>query len=323
MRVFFLFLSIQLKEKGAVGMKQINQPGRIHVVFQPKEKTPLAAEPEWYRHPAHEVLLDIEKEMEQLIGLADLKILVRELYATAYINQKRIEAGIQAKGQMLHMLFTGNPGTGKTTAARIIASMFKRLRILEKGHFIEAERADLVGEYIGHTAQKTRDLVKKALGGVLFIDEAYSLARGGEKDFGKEAIDTLVKQMEDHQNDFILILAGYPREMAHFLTLNPGLQSRFPITHHFADYTVDELYQIAEQSAHEKWYDIDSTAKPILMEKIAEEKRKQGFRFANGRNIRTMIEKAARKQAIRLMKQTMHSKKDLRLLKGEDFELSK
>ncbi|OLN21457.1 stage V sporulation protein K [Domibacillus antri] len=297
----------------------MNQPGRIHVVLQPKEKTAPAAEPDWRRHPDHETLLDIEKELEKLIGLADLKILVRELYAAAYINKKRIEAGIETKGQMLHMMFTGNPGTGKTTAARIIAAMFKQLRILEKGHFIEAERADLVGEYIGHTAQKTRDLVKKAMGGVLFIDEAYSLARGGEKDFGKEAIDTLVKQMEDHQNEFILILAGYPREMAHFLTLNPGLHSRFPISHHFKDYDVEELYQIAELTANEKCYDIDAAAKPILLNKIEEEKRKEGFRFANGRNIRTMIEKAARKQALRLMKKTAHSKKELRLLKGEDF----
>ncbi|OMP68780.1 stage V sporulation protein K [Domibacillus epiphyticus] len=297
----------------------MNQPGRIHVVLQPKEKAAPAAEPDWRRHPDHETLLDIEKEMEHLIGLADLKILVRELYAAAYINKKRMEAGIETKGQMLHMLFTGNPGTGKTTAARLIATMFKRLRILEKGHFIEAERADLVGEYIGHTAQKTRDLVKKAMGGVLFIDEAYSLARGGEKDFGKEAIDTLVKQMEDHQSDFILILAGYPREMAHFLTLNPGLQSRFPITHHFKDYDVEDLYQIAEMIAREKCYDIDAAAKTILMNKITEEKRKEGFRFANGRNIRTMIEKAARNHALRLMKQTSFSKKELRLLKGEDF----
>ncbi|WP_046174969.1 AAA family ATPase [Domibacillus indicus] len=301
-------------------MKQTNKEGRIHVVLNPKEKPVQAAE--WPDQPEHGLLRSIEQEMDTLIGLNGLKTLVRELYAAAYISKKRMEAGIETKGQMLHMLFTGNPGTGKTTAARLIASMFKRLGLLEKGQFIEAERADLVGEYIGHTAQKTRDLVKKALGGVLFIDEAYSLARGGEKDFGKEAIDTLVKQMEDHQNSFILILAGYPREMAHFLSMNPGLQSRFPLIHHFPDYSVDELLQIAEVIAAEKKYEIDRHGRYALTAIIEQEKRHSGFRFANGRNIRTLIEKAARRQALRLMTQSIYTKKDLKLLKGEDFQLS-
>ncbi|GJM69287.1 hypothetical protein HMSSN036_15030 [Paenibacillus macerans] len=141
----------------------------------------------------------------------------------------RSEAGLLSGPQVYHMIFKGNPGTGKTTVARIVAKMFQRMGVLSKGHLIEVERADLVGEYIGHTAQKTRDLVKKALGGILFIDEAYSLARGGEKDFGKEAIDTLVKAMEDQKNQFILILAGYSDEMDFFLSTNPGLPSRFPI----------------------------------------------------------------------------------------------
>lgn len=302
-------------------MKQTNKEGRIHVVLNPKEKpAPLADG--WPENPEHGVLRKIEEEMDTLIGLNGLKILIRELYAAAYISKKRIEAGIDTRGQMLHMLFTGNPGTGKTTAARLFASMFKRIGLLEKGHFIEAERADLVGEYIGHTAQKTRDLVKKSLGGVLFIDEAYSLARGGEKDFGKEAIDTLVKQMEDHQNSFILILAGYPREMAHFLSMNPGLQSRFPIVHHFPDYTTDELLEIADVIANEKSYEIDRDGRSTLQAMIEQEKRRAGFRFANGRNVRTLIEKAARRQAIRLMKQTAYSKKELKTLKGEDFQLS-
>lgn len=301
-------------------MKQTNKEGRIHVVLNPKEKPAQAVD--WPDHPEHGLLRSIEQELESLIGLSGLKVLVRELYASAYINKKRMEAGLETKGQMLHMLFTGNPGTGKTTAARLIASMFKKLGLLEKGQFIEAERADLVGEYIGHTAQKTRDLVKKALGGVLFIDEAYSLARGGEKDFGKEAIDTLVKQMEDHQNGFILILAGYPREMAHFLSMNPGLQSRFPLIHHFPDYTTEELLQIADVIAVEKKYEIDTVGRPLLRSIIEQEKRISGLRFANGRNIRTLIEKAARRQALRLMAQSVHSKKELKMLKGEDFQLS-
>jgi stage V sporulation protein K len=146
--------------------------------------------------------------MSGLVGMEELKKMIKEIYAWLYINKKREEQGLKAGKQALHMMFKGNPGTGKTTVARLLGKLFLNMNILSKGHLIEAERADLVGEYIGHTAQKTRDLVKKALGGILFIDEAYSLAGGGEKDFGKEAIDTLVKHMEDSNDKFVLILAG-------------------------------------------------------------------------------------------------------------------
>src|SRR5690606_23632794 len=155
---------------------------------------------------------------------------------------------------VLHMIFKGNPGTGKTTVARICGRMFKEMGVLPKGHLVECERADLVGEYIGHTAHRTREQIKKAMGGILFIDEAYSLARGGEKDFGKEAIDTLVKAIEDHTNEFVLILAGYQREMEHFLMANPGLKSRFPIHIDFPDYSADELFQIAHLMLRERQY---------------------------------------------------------------------
>jgi len=187
----------------------------------------------------------ILEEIDNLVGLENVKKLIYEIQAYIEIQRKRKEENLATEPLVLHMIFKGNPGTGKTTVARYIAKLFKELNVLKKGHVIEIERADLVGEYIGHTALKTREQIQRALGGVLFIDEAYSLARGGEKDFGKEAIDCLVKAMEDYKDQLILILAGYKKEMEWFLQSNPGLRSRFPIHINFPDYTINELYQIA------------------------------------------------------------------------------
>src|SRR5699024_5142230 len=180
------------------------------------------------------------------------------------INEKRREHGLLRNKQVLHMLFKGNPGTGKTTIAREIAKLYLELGILSKGHFMEVDRADLVGEYIGSTAQKTRTVIQKAMGGILFIDEAYALARGGEKDFGNEAIDTLVKQMDDHHNDFVLILAGYPNEMEHFLRTNPGLESRFPFIVDFPNYKVNELMEIAKEIVRQREYRLSYKAEAKL-----------------------------------------------------------
>jgi stage V sporulation protein K len=204
--------------------------------------------------PEHSALKEIEDELGALVGMEEMKRMIKEIYAWIFVNKKREELGLKARKQALHMMFKGNPGTGKTTVARLIGKLFLKMNVLSKGHLIEAERADLVGEYIGHTAQKTRDLVKKAQGGILFIDEAYSLGRGGEKDFGKEAIDTLVKHMEDKQHEFILILAGYSREMDYFLTLNPGLHSRFPLVIDFPNYTIEQLMEIASRMLDEREY---------------------------------------------------------------------
>src|SRR5699024_10208678 len=157
-----------------------------------------------------------------------------------------------------------------------------------KGHFIEAERADLVGEYIGQTAQKTRKLIQKALGGVLFIDEAYALARGGNKDFGREAIDTLVKQMEDYHQEFILILAGYHREMDYFLELNPGLQSRFPFHKSFQDYNVQELICIAKKITSDKQYHLSKKETQQLNNHLIQIKEKHILHFSHGRHIRNL-----------------------------------
>lgn len=271
----------------------------------------------------HYILEKIEKELEELVGLKEMKRFIKEIYAWLYINKCRKEEGLKVGNQVLHMVFKGNPGTGKTTVARLLAKLFKEMEVLTKGHLLEVERADLVGEYIGHTAQKTRDLVKKAIGGILFIDEAYSLARGGEKDFGKEAIDTLVKAMEDQQHDFVLILAGYSREMEHFLTLNPGLPSRFPITMKFPDYTNEELMEIARRMTADREYEMSKDAEWKLHDYLQSLKVERSFNFSNGRLIRNIIEKAIRAQAVRLLYQGQYDRASLKTIKKEDFKVEK
>ncbi len=245
--------------------------------------------------------LEWQKELDRMIGLDNIKELVYEIYALLQIAQYRGEAGLTAPTQVYHMVFKGNPGTGKTTVARLIAKLFQGMGLLAKGHLVEVERADLVGEYIGHTALKTRELVKKALGGVLFIDEAYSLARGGEKDFGKEAIDTLVKAMEDHKNQFVLILAGYTMETEAFLMTNPGLPSRFPIQIEFPDYSIDQLTQIAEGMMREREYTLLPQSLTKLRQLIVEEKNESIYHFSNARFVRNVLERAIRNQAVRLL----------------------
>ncbi|WP_433946566.1 AAA family ATPase [Paenibacillus sp. SN-8-1] len=272
------------------------------------------------------VFAEIQKELDQLIGLENIKELVYEIFALLQVKQLRTEAGLLAGSQVYHMIYKGNPGTGKTTVARIVAKMFQKMGVLSKGHFIEAERADLVGEYIGHTAQKTRDLVKKALGGILFIDEAYSLARGGEKDFGKEAIDTLVKAMEDFKDQFILILAGYSDEMEFFLHTNPGLPSRFPIQIDFPDYSIDQLIQISESMVKERDYILMPQAILKLKQHLVAEKNESPHAFSNGRYVRNVIERSIRHQAVRLLNQYSSGspgKLELMTIRTEDFKFDK
>lgn len=295
------------------------QNGQINVMFQERNTSIANPTPSESASYLTNPFQNIDNQFEDFIGLDSLKDTVKEIYASIYVNQKRQEAGLKPTKQVLHMLFKGNPGTGKTTVARKLSQLFYDMNVLSKGHFMEAERADLVGEYIGHTAQKTRDLIKKAMGGVLFIDEAYSLARGGEKDFGKEAIDTLVKHMEDHHNDFILILAGYPAEMDRFLRLNPGLHSRFPIMMDFKDYSIDELMTIATQMASDREYELSKEAQWKLKNHLMRKKQERYESFSNGRYIRNIIEQSIRKQAIRVMQQNRYSHSELVLLTSKDI----
>ncbi|MGF7057078.1 AAA family ATPase [Brassicibacter mesophilus] len=264
-----------------------------------------------------ETLQEIIDELDMLIGLNNVKDLVCEIKAFIEIQAKRRKENLLAEPVVLHMIFKGNPGTGKTTVARLIGKIFKKMGMLEKGHLVEIERADIVGEYIGHTAVKVKQQVKKALGGILFIDEAYSLARGGNKDFGKEAIDALVKAMEDYKDNLILILAGYYDEMEEFLRSNPGLKSRFPIHIEFKDYTTDELLKIGELIASQKEYRLSERAiiklKNILILK------NDSYNSGNARLVRNIIEKSFRKQALRLQNKKNLTREDLILIKAEDI----
>ncbi len=240
------------------------------------------------------------RELDQLVGLTGVKVLVREMRAFVEVQQRRADFHLPQDPQMLHMVFQGAPGTGKTTVARLLGQLFAALGVLPKGHLVEVERADLVGEYIGHTAQKTRDVIKRALGGIMFIDEAYSLARGGEKDFGKEAIDTLVKAMEDYRGEFLLILAGYPQEMAWFLSTNPGLLSRFPIHLEFPNYNAQELLAIARLMLAAGQYTMTRDAEQGFLKYLEEQQGHWHTNAGNARMIRNFLEHAIRRQAVRL-----------------------
>ncbi|WP_227935894.1 stage V sporulation protein K [Alkalihalobacillus deserti] len=300
--------------------------GRINVVLNHKTEDRISQKDSLFsteqEKEEHDILTRFEKKLEEYVGLEEVKRLVNEIYAWLYINQRREEMGLKASKQVLHMIFKGNPGTGKTTVARIIASFLHEMGILAKGQFMEVERADLVGEYIGHTAQKTREVLKKASGGVLFIDEAYSLARGGEKDFGKEAIDTLVKAMEDHQHDFVLILAGYSNEMEYFLSLNPGLPSRFPIAIDFPNYTTEQLMEMVRRMLREREYELTRDGEFHIKEHIRKIRQEQERTFSNGRYIRNIIEEAIRMQAVRLLRENRFDKESLLMMKREDFNFS-
>ncbi|MGG2918757.1 AAA family ATPase [Brevibacillus parabrevis] len=316
-----------MKQAGASSAADVHESSsssnRIQVVFNRplriKQPNTLA---EIVRASASANLASVFDELENLIGLHEAKKTIYEIYALIKMNKEREKHGLKIEKQVFHMVFKGNPGTGKTTIARLFGKIFKEMGVLSKGHLIEVERADLVGEFIGHTAQKTRDLVKKALGGILFIDEAYSLARGGEKDFGKEAIDCLTKSLEDYGNEFVCIIAGYNEEMDSFLELNPGMPSRFPVHIKFTDYDADELMEIAHLMSKNKEYELSKDASEKLRRRVTAALNDPFIEnFSNARFVRNNIEKAIRVQAVRLLKVYEPTKEDLLTLKSEDFTI--
>ncbi len=266
-----------------------------------------------------EVLDELDRD---LVGLKKVKQRIREIAALLVIERLRSEMGLATEPPTLHMSFTGSPGTGKTTVALRMASILHRLGYIEKGQLIAVTRDDLVGEYVGHTAPKTKEAVKKALGGVLFIDEAYYLHRPqNERDYGQEAIEVLLSAMETHREELVVVMAGYKEPMNDFFLNNPGMGSR--IAHHidFPDYTPEELMQIADLMFERQTYQLSDDAKQAFLEYI--ERRVEQPRFAHGRSIRNAIDRARMRQALRLFDSEAElTKEDLITIEAEDIRQS-
>ena len=260
----------------------------------------------------------IRAEINELVGLAPVKEYVFGLADNLQVQQRRAAAGLKTASLSMHMIFTGNPGTGKTTIARLVARYLKAIGALKGGQLVEVTRADLVGRYTGHTAPLTNSVIESALGGVLFIDEAYSLYRGEQDSFGLEAIDTLVKGMEDHRDELVVILAGYTREMETFLTANSGLASRFPNRIEFPDYTAVELLQITQVLAKNKGYTLTEACTEPLLDYYARWQAADARTAGNGRLARNTLEKAIFHQSRRLVAEPTAA---LDLILPSDLEL--
>ncbi len=285
------------------------------------DDTPVDLQEELRSSNVEEVLDQLDRE---LVGLKPVKTRIRETAALLLVDRVRKKLQLSAVSPTLHMSFTGNPGTGKTTVALRMAEILQRLEYVRTGQLITVTRDDLVGQYIGHTAPKTKEVIKKAMGGVLFIDEAYYLYKPeNERDYGAEAIEILLQIMENNRDDLVVILAGYKDEMDKFFHSNPGVRSR--IAHHidFPDYSSEELLEIAKLMLAEQSYRLSVDATKALLEYI--QRRKTMEHFANARSIRNALDRARLRQANRLFANTRNSLKkiDLMTIEAEDFLASR
>lgn len=267
--------------------------------------------------PPARPLEELLAELDELVGLDAVKAEVKRVTDLLVVQRLREERGLPTHPQSRHLVFTGNPGTGKTTVARLLAEIYRTLEVIEIGHLVETDRSQLVAGYVGQTAERTAKVIEEALDGVLLIDEAYALARGGDNDFGREAIDTLVKMMEDHRDRLVVIAAGYPDEMATLIGANPGLSSRFPRTIHFPDYTNDELVAILELLTEDRHYELDEEARLAARTWFASVPRDRGF--GNGRLARNLLEAAIARHASRLVEVEEPSDQELLTLTANDI----
>lgn len=308
------FRTMLLSAMDAAGVPRPGQPA----VTTPNAAVtaPSAAVPQ-PELPPERTIEDLLAELDGLIGLEHVKTEVRRLTSLLRVQQLRAEHDLPVIETSRHLVFTGNPGTGKTTVARLLSQIYRTLDVVERGHLVETDRADLVAGFVGQTATKTKAVLESALGGTVLIDEAYALARGGEHDFGREAIDTLVKFMEDHRDDLAVVVAGYPNEMQEFIDTNPGLQSRFARTLEFPDYTTDELVRIFDGMSGKQEYHLDDAARQQLVSVIEAEPRGRGF--GNARFVRNVFEQAVSMQAVRLTDVADPSKEQLTTLLAADI----
>ncbi|MDY5730191.1 MAG: AAA family ATPase [Eubacteriales bacterium] len=264
---------------------------------------------------------DLKKELQEYIGLAVVKDEVQDLINLVTVQNMRKEHGLKVSDLSLHMVFSGNPGTGKTMIARLMARIYRSLGILSRGHLVEVDRSGLVAGFVGQTAIKTQDVLQKAMGGVLFIDEAYALSNKQGNDFGQEAIDTILKAMEDHRDNLIVIVAGYTELMQDFIQSNPGLQSRFNRFLEFADYTASELIDIFRMRCEKSAYVLAEDATNLLKE-ILEYEQKNNENFGNARGVRNLFEKTVVEQANRLAQSESITKEALMCIQKEDLALA-
>ena len=268
--------------------------------------------------PPPEKIEDLLAELDSYIGLTEIKEEVHNLINMVQVYKMRREHDLPTTDMSLHMVFTGNPGTGKTTVARIMARIYHSLGILSKGQLVEVDRSGLVAGYVGQTALKTQKVIEKAMGGVLFIDEAYALNGKSENDFGQEAIDTILKAMEDHRDDLVVIVAGYTHLMDKFIHSNPGLESRFNRFLEFADYSSDELVAIFRMQCKKGCYELDDSAEELVRDYIVEENG-DSESFGNARGVRNIFEHILVAQNNRLAKMENVTREDLMKITEDDI----